>query len=184
LGKLDTANKVRGEQEIENKKIVEAFKNKFNFCKIAFFYSNNSTNVRKRKFENIFLNDSLIIDNSITIDTTKAIFIAEFETIEQDTLKYFSFYDYEQDRNWSVKKVAHYYGGPDFGFDALLIRDKNFNQLCEPFPYYTRAIFKSLKEHPEESIFIAPILMFQNYSYNETVKNMNWKLTRYYKRNL
>ena len=183
-GELEKANKAKQEQETENKKIVVAFRNKFNFCKVAFFNSNNSNNVRTRKFDTIFLNDSLEIDKSITIDTTKSVFIAEFSAIEQDTSKYISNYSYEPDGNWSVKRVEYYYGGPDFGFDALIIRDKNFVQLSKPFPYYTRAItLKELKNHPEEVLFLAPILPFQNWSYNQTVENMNQKLINYYKRN-
>lgn len=182
MGDLEEASKVKKAQDIENKKIVAAFKNNFNFCKTVFFFSNNSDNVRKGNCENIFLNDSLIIDEFKFVDTSKSIFIAEFGTIEQDTLKHFSHYTYEPDGDWSVKKVSHYYGGPDFGFDALIIRDKNFVQLSKPFPYYTRAIFKSLKQHPIEALFIAPILVHQSWSYNQTVKKMNWKLIKYFDR--
>lgn len=182
MGDLEEASKIKKAQDIENKKIVAAFKNNFNFCKTVFFFSNNSDNVRKGNCENIFLNDSLIIDEFKFVDTSKSIFIAEFGTIEQDTLKHLSIYSYEPDGDWSVKKVSNYYGGPDFGFDALIIRDKNFVQLSKPFPYYTRAIFKSLKQHPVEALFIAPILLHQNWSYNQTVKKMNWKLIKYFDR--
>jgi len=184
-GKTEEADRVRQKQEIENKKIVFAFRHHYNFSEVLFFYSRKSGEIRRKEFAEIFLNDSLMTDPSITVDKNKSIFIAEFASVEQDTAKYISRATYQPDGNWTLKKQNHYYGGPNPGFDALIIRDENFVQLRKPFPYYTRAIFNSIKEHPEQTVFLSfpvPIVLFQNWSYDKTVRKMNLKLEKYYKK--
>ncbi len=181
-GKTEKAAKVKKEQEEENKKIMKAFKDEFNFTKAVFFYSNHSLYVRKKMFNHIFLDSNLSINDSITIDSSKPIFIADFTQIEQDTTTFFDLYTYQKDENCNWQKSRLNYGGPDFGFDAMIIRDKNFVQLSEPFPYYSRFIFKSFKECPIEAPFLYPLLPFQNWTYAQTVRSMNDKLVKFYKR--
>ncbi len=184
IGAHKTANRIELQQETENNSIVAAFNKHFTFCDVEFFYCKNSRNIKNRKFSNVFLNDSLIIDNSISIDTAKPIFIAAFTSLEQDTMKYFSHYSYEYDSNGDFGKAENYYTpSSDIDFIALVIKDENFVQLNRPFPYYTRAIFISLKKQPEQVLFLAPILPFQNWSYDATVEKMNKKLQKYFKKN-
>ncbi|PCI95976.1 MAG: hypothetical protein COB15_11585 [Flavobacteriales bacterium] len=183
VGQIEKANKVKQIQEMENKAIIAAFKKNFTFCKVAFFHSYDSEKIRNKNLGAIFLNDSLLLDNSIQVDANKPIFTAEFGTIEKDATKQFSHSSQETDGNRSLKNVNHYYGGTDFRFQALLIKDDNFIQLSKPFPYYVRAIYKSMKKHPEQALFLAPILPFQPWSYDRTVEKMNMKLSNYFKRN-
>jgi hypothetical protein len=185
-GEPKKATKVKEQQDLENKKIVSAFKKNFNFCNAAFFYDKNSEEILNRNFVNIFLNDSLKLDSSILIDTTKPLFTAEFAAIEQDTAKSFSHYSYRHDENGRLQKVENYYtSSSDIDFLALVIKDQHFIQLNKPFPYYTRTIYKSIKKHPEEMLFISPLYVtFLTWSYDKTIKRMNKKLSRYYNRNL
>jgi hypothetical protein len=136
IGKDNLADRIENEQKGENINIISAFRNNFNFCPIFFFYSDYSSNIVEKQFDQvIFLNDSLKADTTIKFNGM-FFFIAEFSTIEQDTAKYFSYNSSEADANWSVKKVSNYYGGPDMGFSALIIKSDKFIQLRRPFPYY------------------------------------------------
>ncbi len=180
-GKNEKANSIELQQETENKFIIDAFNKYFTFCDVAFFYCENLKNIKNRKFSNVFLNDSLIIDNSISIDTSKPIFIAAFTSLEQDTMKYFSHYSHRYDSNGDFGKVENFHTpSSDINFKAIVIKDENFVQLNRPFPYYTRAMFISLEKHPEQALFLLPILPFQNWSYDETVEKMNKKLQKYF----
>lgn len=181
-GMLEKAANLEKEQYIENNKIVKAFKDNFNFCKVAFFYSNASNKVLNKHFNGILLNDSLKIDNSIKIDTSGSFFIAEFGNIEQDTTKYFSHYTYEPDNRCGIKKVPNYYtSSSNIDFHALIIRDAHFVQLKKPFPYYARAIHMSMRKHPEQMLFIPPIYLFMlTWTYDGTVDRMNKNLHWYY----
>ncbi|MCX6258988.1 MAG: outer membrane beta-barrel protein [Bacteroidia bacterium] len=187
-GYTEDAAKVKTKQETENKKIVSAFRNYFNFCNVYFFFSNNTIEIKNRKFNNVFLNDSLVIDKTMTIDTTKSIFIAEFGNKEPDTTTYYyQFYKYEfiPDGNWSVKKVKRYYTySPYSDFYALIIRDGNFVQLKKPFPFYVRAIFMSMRIHPEQALILPLTIysLFLPWSYDKTVDRMNKKLHKYYEK--
>jgi|AntAceMinimDraft_9_1070365.scaffolds.fasta_scaffold35540_2 hypothetical protein len=183
-GKKISAEKFKRQQKFKNIKLISAFKKHFNFSKFVFFYSNNSKDVLNKNYKNIFLNDSLIIDNSIKIDTANSIFIADFTTVEQDTTKYFSSYRFDRNDNGAYKKNKNYYGGPNLGLYALIIKDENSFQLSKPFPYYIRASHFPLKKRPKQTLLPSQLLQKQiERSYNKTVKKLNKKLTKYYNNN-
>ena len=128
------ADKVEYQQKELNLQYIQAFRSHFNFCKVYFFYSNQSQNIIDKKYHDvIFLNDSLAEDSTIKI-STENIFTGEFSNLEQDTTSYFS-RTIKEDGN---KKLATYYGGPDFNFEVLAIKSNQFVQLRDPFPYYVR----------------------------------------------
>lgn len=140
-GYIEKANKIENKLNIENKKIISAFNENFSFCKTAFFYSSSSKNILNGNFDNIFLDNNLMIDSSIKIDKNKPYFIAEFTTLEQDTAKYFSHYSYDPDGDFNLKKVSNFYKSSDYNIFALVIKDKNFIQLNKPFPYYKKVFY-------------------------------------------
>ncbi len=182
VGLTEKAEEVRAQQEAENKEIVSAFKQHYTFSEVAFFYSNNSRNVKEKNYDNIFLDDSLMIDPSVTISGSKPVFIAAFGPLKQDTARYLSSWRYEPDKDWSLEKKKEYYGGTNFGFQALKVMDENFVQLKDPFPFYVRAMYRSMAKHPEQSLFLLPILPFQNWSAESAVSELNRKLLRYHKK--
>jgi len=183
-GKYDEAEKVRNIQEYENQKIIDAFKQNYDFSEVYFFYSYDSEKVRLKQFENIFLNESLKVDSTIRFNFDRDFFTAEFGYLAQDTIKYYSHSSIDPAEKGGVKQRAHYYKpSSNFDFYALRIMDQNFVQLNRSFPYYTRVVYKSIKKHPEELLFISPIyLATLTWTYNQTVARMNKKLERYYKR--
>lgn len=167
IGKNKLADDLEKKQAEYNLNIISAFRAKFIFCPVYFFFSDYSKNIREREFNQVvFLNDSLLADTTIKFDN-KNFLTAEFGTIEQDTAKYFSYHSIEADpdKNWSVKKVSNYYGGPNMGFEALIIRNDKFIQLRHPFPYFVRTRAKM----PKKRIL------------NKTVKTMNKKLFKFYR---
>ena len=138
----------------------------FNFCPTYFFYSDYSKNVMEGQLDKvIFLSDSLQADSTIKINKPNYL-TAEFGIIERDTLQYFSHHDYEPGGNWHLHKVKKYQGGTNMGFEALLIKNNKLFQLTHPFPFYVRT-FNSL-----------PIKR----SLKRTVKKMNKKLFKFYKK--
>lgn len=185
LKKMDCVKEAKETEEqqlAENKKIISAFKNNFDFCKVLFFYSYNSENVLNKKFNGVFLDDNLNENDSITIDSISPYFIAEFTTTEQDTSKYFSHYSYSPENGEGYKRQKNYYtSSSDFSFYALVIKDNKFIQLNKPFPYYTRAIHMSMKQHPEQAIFIFPLFFTKlSMTFDNTVKKMNDNLYNFY----
>ena len=54
-GQKKKAEKLKQEVFEDNKKVVEAFQNDFNFSKVYFFYSSESEKVVEMDFKNIFL---------------------------------------------------------------------------------------------------------------------------------
>jgi hypothetical protein len=182
--KYDKAEKVQLNQKHENEKIINAFKKNYDFSEVFFFYSYNSEKVRLKQFENIFLNESLEIDSTLVFNPNRDFFIAEFGYLERDTMKYYSHSSIVPAENGGVDLIANYYTpSSDFDFYALRIMDQHFVQLNRPFPYYTRAIYKTIRKHPEQLLFITPIyLATLTWSYDHTVARMNKELERYYKK--
>ncbi|MBM3404237.1 MAG: PorT family protein [Bacteroidetes bacterium] len=181
IGKTAQAEQIRMEQDLENKKIISAFQKHFDFCKVLFFYSPHSRDVKEKRVDGIFLDGKLQVGPSIRVDTSKPIFIAEFGAIEPDTIKFFSGYRYETARNWGIPRIRSYYSpSADFDFYALVIMDDQFVQLKRPFPYYTRTIYRSIRKEPVEVPFIAPLLPFLTWSYDRTVERMNRKLSGFH----
>lgn len=180
-GHLESALKHEKDQEIENKTIIASFKRNFDFCEVRFFFSTESESIRAKNYTGVFLNDSLLLDNSLGIDPGKAVFIAVFDEMEQDSTKYFSHYSLEP-RGSKLEKVPNYYSsGPVFDFEALIILDENFVPLKKPFPYYSRAIYRTLDKHPELAIMFPPVyLSYLLASYDKTIESMNWNLWDYY----
>jgi hypothetical protein len=163
-GKADLADKVVENQKLFNQNIVSAFKENFTFCPVYFFYSNYSKEVKEGRFQQIvFLNESLQPDDKIQFPG-KSFFVADFGTVEQDTATYYSHSGIEPDGNFSVKKADYYYGGPSFGYDALIIRNDQLIQLRHPFPYFIR----TRGSHPKKKVIV------------KVVKTMDRKLSEYY----
>lgn len=133
-GKLDLALKTENKLKNRNTLIIKAFKNSFKFCPIYFIYSTDSKHVRNNNLDSVeFLNDDLTVNKSIKI-TNPYIYIAEFGNIEpSQTISY----QYSADPPINNNKNT-YNGSTNFSFKAVVIKDKMFNQLRDPFPYYVK----------------------------------------------
>lgn len=181
IGEVEMAEKIYKVQQDENLKLVQAFRNEFDFCEVRFTFSNNSQNILDGSFDNIFLNDKLEADSSIRIDVADEFFIADFGTKSKDTVKYYSHTSYNYVENKGIIPVDSYYTNSiEFQSTYLVISDKNFIRLNKPFPYFVLADFKSIEEHPEHNILLTPFFPYPYWNFEKTVRNLNNRLHEYY----
>lgn len=166
IGKNKLADKIENQQANLNKKIIGAFRNNFNFSQTYFFFSDYSQDIIDKKFDNVkFLNDSLLPDTTIVFHH-KTFLTAEFGTIEQDTATYYDRHYYVPVKN-GMELHARYYGSPDFGIAALVIKSDQFIQLRKPFPFYVRTFgLMPWKRRPSNSVRIMNIKLHQFYLKN------------------
>jgi hypothetical protein len=160
--KLKLANKTEAKLKERNQSIVCAFRNHFNFCPVYFFYSDYSIYVKDNQFERVvFLDDSLILDSSIKV-LKQPYLIAEFGSVYPDTTTYSTshYFDYG-------KKQTTHYGGSGITVSALIIKDKLFTQLKEPFPYHVRERKK---------------MLFFSKKIHKVVLRMSNRLEKYYRK--
>ena len=166
------------DQRVENLSIMKAFRAAYSFSELRFFYSSDSRKVLNGDFEGIFLNDSLERDSAIVLNSKK-VFTCELTNIQEDTARYFSHYELVQTGNFAFKQVERYYGGGENTFYAFVVKDNKFNQLSRPFPYYSRALFKSLSEHPGHGLFYLPLKILFSDTPIGSVEDLNNKLFNY-----
>ncbi|NNC82931.1 MAG: hypothetical protein HKN79_05075 [Flavobacteriales bacterium] len=147
----------------QNLDIVESFRSQFDFCPVYFFYSHDSKYVRELQLDSVlFLNDDLEEDESIKV-VEDDYFTAEFTLLAPKQYKVKNIPD-SQEKNSNYRNEAKYYGGANMRFHALIIKDEEFTQLDNPFPYYTRTL---------NSFFIKRKMA-------DVVSIMNGKLYRYH----
>ena len=182
LGYFQEAQEVEKEQRVENLLLMKAFNTYYDFSEVKFFYSEDSKKIREKNYDGLFLNDSLKKDKSIQLYNSQNIFIAELANLEKDTTKYFSHYEFVSTGDFAQVQVPRYYGGSDITFYAIVIKDENFYQLRKPFPYYSRALFKGMKENKGHGIFYLPLRFFFQSTPKETFQNLNEKLHRFYQK--
>lgn len=173
-GLIEESEKVEKEQRELNLGLVKAFKAAYKFSNVLFFYSHSSNQVRNKNFSNIFLNDSLEVDSSITLPKREVVFTAGFKNIERDTIKIFQSNDIRE----NFEPI--YYGGTDYTFTALVIMDDQFQQLFRPFPYYTRVASTSYNLNTTTKIFFYGLLWRKKYNFIEGVKRFDRRLSTFY----
>lgn len=181
-GREEKAGKVEKKQLEENREIVNAFRKEFTFTNYYFFYSHHSKAVKNNELKYIFLDDNLILDSSILVDESKASYIIELTNIEPDTNQVFSHYNNRTTGSFEQERVPAYHGSPNHTFLAFVVKNQNFEQLLRPFPYYSRFILPSLKKHPEQLLFIGPLVvpLLSATTYETSVRNLNKKLHRFH----
>lgn len=125
------ANLVKNRTQTENNEIVKAF-NGFSYCKVYFFYSNNSINVKNRNFDGVLLDRNLTpVTPTPKLDNNY--FIAEFSQTRPDTTVIVDGYmnnQYSEPQNSSLNMEG--------GVDALILMSPEFVQLQAPYPHYVR----------------------------------------------
>ncbi|MBA3649452.1 MAG: hypothetical protein H0W62_13025 [Chitinophagales bacterium] len=120
--KNEAAEIILQRQRKENLEIISAFKRNFNFCPVYFFLSDSSDAARASRRSGYFLNDSMQADPAITLNENYFL-IAEKGMLEKEI---------PQDKTQTSQEPSTR-GTME---DALVIRDKNYNLLKDPFPYW------------------------------------------------
>jgi hypothetical protein len=183
-GQDENAKKVEQRNKQQNKDLVEAFRNRYNFSLVYFFYSDHSRKVMKGERKGFFLNDSLEVDQAIEIPDSVQIFTLSLNFGDQDTSKRFLGYDNVSTGSFEEQRVPTYYGGSENSFQALLISDAQFDQLSRPFPYYSRYVGNYyIIERPDIWLSMPPPLaIFSGLTLEKSVIVLNSKLWRYWRR--
>jgi len=136
-GNVEAAKKVQDEQDSQNKSIIEAFRDTFNFCPVYFFYSSDSKYISRLQTDSVtFLNPELKPDTSIRF-AEGFFLVAEFTQVgEVKRDRKEDLYYYSSTKGFESQNQMQ--GNTDMGFTALVIKDQHFNQLQRPFPYYVK----------------------------------------------
>ena len=128
-GATYVANKIRKKRDTENKKIMALFDEYFDFCPTYFFYTDDTDVILSGECENVFLNRELKKDKNIVLDKDFYL-IAEFDVLLEEKL-------------WPDSVLAANNQNKVYQHQALnkviVIKDKNFEQLKDPFPFYVKA---------------------------------------------
>ncbi len=131
----------------KNKIIAQAFKNNFTFCPVYFFFSSFSKPISIGDYNKVVvLNYNLAPDTSIHLSTTN-FFIAEFAKLESDTVRQWEYYTGTAIDS-TGKRESRYAGGTGSNFSALVLKNKNFEQLRRPFPFYVK--YHPMREQNKE----------------------------------
>lgn len=124
-GMTELANKLIAENTARNQKLLDAFRQFYDFSALYFIEAKNTAALLAGK-QNIFLNDSLRIDTAIHL-LIKNIFIVEYGTIttneRTDEYRYTGVYHTEPSSTSASTNV-------------IFVSDTTLSQLREPFPFY------------------------------------------------
>lgn len=180
-GAPDKTEEVIKKVDEENRDIAEAFELNYDFSEVYFFYSTFSTEIKNGDLSSVMNADLETV--SLSQSDTAEYFIAEFANLKPDTGRYYIDSSIEPDPNGGLRRVKRY-GDYDIGadFQALVIKDKNYIQLRDPFPYYERSILNSLSPTPEALQRPIPITAKHKYKYRYAAQSINSRMEQFRKR--
>lgn len=122
MGLEKKAQKAQRQIDADNKAIINAFKDMYSFSDVYFFYSNNTQNVRDMKFENIFLDENLKVDKSIKLNPLYTFYmIGDFDKVR------------------TLNDKGEYDGSSSLISRAIVMKDRDLEQMPRPFPFYIKA---------------------------------------------
>ncbi|MCW5907387.1 MAG: hypothetical protein KIS94_05985 [Chitinophagales bacterium] len=131
-GRNDVADRIIADRKIQNQKIVDAFRSRFDFCKVYFIYA-SSTNQVLEGTTGLFLNDAMEPDTSIVIKESYFL-LAEYGTVTAnmrgDEYHYKNVDKTEASSNTTTSS-------------AIFISDTSLTQLKEPFPFYQTVLLEN-----------------------------------------
>lgn len=151
-GKADLATQIERETFLDNKIIMRAYVQNFKFCPVYFFYSNVSDSVKHQQLAGIFLDTNLVVNAGIVCKASFYL-IAEQGTLYSSSLGLLT-------ESEAAKAQERGTGFKDF---AIIVKNRYYIQLHEPFPYYQKGY---------------KVKLFSQY-----VKKFNDKLQSFYSKN-
>jgi len=128
---------IESQQEL-NLEITKAFSDHFDFCPVLFFYSSCSEPIKDREFTSCLMDANLNQLPEANMPDIDEFFIAEFSHVESSDEKYFTHYSLEETQDDGKEIRKNYGGDTEIGAAALIIRDSEFAQLQDPFPFHVR----------------------------------------------
>ena len=183
LGDDDRAEKYKMRLREENLELVRSFRSAYDFSKVYFYYSDQSSKVKNANYQGIFLNDSLEYDSTIQLSSDVYVFNAQLTNRHKDSSRFITGYRNRTVGPFQQIREPIYEGGADNGFMAIVLFDDQFNQLQRPFPYYGRYIGRYYEKRYDQWILMFPtIATFGGFKLDKSVSILNRKLWRYYNR--
>lgn len=177
-GLLKEAEKVYVNQIKKNKGIANAFKKKFFYCPVYFFWNTDGQRLIEYGIDSVnFLNDSLIIDKSIR-PGSQHILVSEFGIYAEGVQHNNSTVNQSEPRKLSSNTPSSL-----AGVEGLIIEDINLNALQKPFPFYLSIV------EDEDRIFIVDEVVSKLnenfYSFNRTASRriLKPKFYKYFNKN-
>lgn len=164
-GNTKGADKTRKKQLKQNTQITKGFSEHFNFCNVYFFAMEDSRLLLEGKVDSVkFYNPSLSVVDTLKLDPNNY-FISEFGIVESDTVFYYKGTTPDPGSVNNPEGVS-YYGDQKNSLPALIIRNKDFYQLKDPFPYYAGY-------NPGGNV---------NKRYANAIRKLNQRLNDYYRK--
>jgi len=133
-GKTKMAEEARLKQELDNKEIMAAFKQAYNFSSVYFFYSSHSDEIKNGKCKDLIFD---VDSQPVAHLNCDNVLIGELDE----------------------SSTTH--------IEAFIIKDKNFNQLNEPFPFLIKKNSLGVKSR----------------TFEEIVEELNFKLNNFMAKN-
>lgn len=134
-GMPEQAKKIEEKVDEQNQELLQAFARHFDFCKVYFFYSVETSDILNGNYENRILDAK---GNIVTnFQPSGTLFFAENGPFPQDTTT--AYYDYaliHSESGAKVEKIPVYRRSPEFG--VFCIKDAQMNALQDPFPFYVK----------------------------------------------
>ena len=164
-GNTKGADKTRKRQLKQNMQITKGFSEHFNFCNVLYFAMEDSRFLLEGKIDSVkFYNSSLSVVDSLNL-SPENYFIGEFGVVESDTVFYYKGTTPDPGSVNNPEGVS-YYGDQKNSLPALIIRNKDFYQLKDPFPYYAGY-------NPGGNV---------NKRYANAIRKLNLRLENYYRK--
>ncbi len=158
------AEQVRLQTRNKNLELMAAMRDEFTFCPFYFFYSYDSEHILNGQLDSVtFLGEDLNPLSNVAIGD-KLFYTAEVTLVSQDTSQKGKNLRDSEESDRDNQNETKFYGGANMRFQALIIKDSQFNQLRRPFPYYSRTL---------NSFFMKKTL-------EEVVETMDQKLWKFY----
>lgn len=125
-GKQKEAEQLTLDLKQMNQDIMSSFKANFNYCKVYYFYSENTDAIITQKYDQ-FVFDGDFNSISAALIGASTVFIADFSSTDNSR-------NLSADPNNPLEKDK----ANDFTMSGLILRDNSMIQLNKPFPYYVR----------------------------------------------
>lgn len=122
-GKLDLAEKEEQRITEKNRKTMEAFRERYDFSKVYFFYTDAADALKHGRFDEVELFDAGMRPVSDRSFLKRGYLVAAFASVYQDQ----TFVEGTDNARYAVAGTS--------GLPALVVMDAEYIQLRKPFPY-------------------------------------------------
>ena len=143
-------NVIVAKRDRENQELIDAFESKWVLCPVYYFYSNNSKQIKEKKFSGVLLNGNLepvdslpllnnnylIVDQNFTQGDTAKIYRGNYLSMDGDELKRQDVYAFENSNT----------------LQGLILYTPEFCPLQYPYPYFSKKYVLFVTRTPQKMV--------------------------------